>query len=72
MSARREIYKRKLTQGRVRDFAGGDEVRTTTPLVIAGVTYYEAVDGDLLRFSPSPPRGLVWAGARFVEKEIRR
>ena len=68
MSARRDVFKRKLTQGRVRDFTIGTDLRDGNPLTISGVVYAQAADGDLVRLPT--PRGLIWTGARFEEKEI--
>lgn len=71
MSARADRINRKARgHGGVIDYVPGMTFKAA-PVVIDGVRYAELEDGRIVLGVPYP-RGLVWTGARFVEKEIAR
>ena len=57
--------------GGVIDYAPGMIFKAAEPVLIGGVRYAELIDGRVVRGVPYP-RGLVWTGDRFEEREIRR
>ena len=72
MSARTERITRKSRNGGggIVDYTPGMAFKAA-PVLIDGIRYAELPDGRVVRGVPYP-RGLVWTGARFEEKEIER
>ena len=70
MSAKTERIGRRARAGGVIDYAP-DMAFKSEPVLVDGVRYAELADGRIVRGVPYP-RGFVWTGARFEEKEIRR